>query len=57
MGFGEDEISGEQELVFPLRPTEQARRVTMKGISAVERGVEAPRVHKDPVHGRYVSAR
>ena len=21
------------------------------------RGVEAPRVHKDPVHGRYVSAR
>ena len=55
MGFGEDEIGGAQEPVFPLRPAEQARRVTVRGISAVERGVEAPRVHKDPVHGRYVS--
>jgi hypothetical protein len=27
------------------------------GISAVERGVEARRIHKDPVHGWYVPAR
>ena len=57
VGFGEDEIGGEQQPVFPSRATEQARRLTVKGISAVERGVEAARVHKDPVHGRYVSAR
>ena len=29
----------------------------MRGISAVEGGVKASRVHKDPLHGRYVSAR
>jgi hypothetical protein len=57
VGFGEDEIGGEQEPVVPLRPAEQAGRVTVRGISAVEGGVKATRIHKDPVHGRYVSAR
>jgi hypothetical protein len=35
MGFGEDEIGGTQEPVFPLRPAEQARRVTVIGISGL----------------------
>jgi hypothetical protein len=48
--FGKDEIGGEEEPVFPARPLEQARRVAVMGISAVEGGIEATRVHKDAVH-------
>ena len=36
VGFCKDEIRGEQEPLFPLRPTEQASRIAMMGISTVE---------------------
>lgn len=52
VGFSENKIGGEQVPLLPLRLAQQARRITMMGISAVESGIKAPGVYKDPVHGQ-----
>jgi hypothetical protein len=52
VGFGKDKISGEQVPLLPLRPAQQVGRITVMGISAVESGIKAPGVYKDPVHGQ-----